>query len=276
MSSVFFSVIIPVFNRERTIQKAIDSVIEQSFTNFELIIINDGSTDSTKDILEKLPNNIKIIHQENHGVSHARNRGIESAQGEFIAFLDSDDYWHKEKLKKQYDYLQQNPNSKILHCDEVWIRNGKRVNPRKIHQKAGGDQFIRSMQLCCISPSAVVIKKEVLNEFNGFLENYPVCEDYDLWLKITYKYQVDYIDEMLITKTGGHDDQLSSKYKAMDWWRLQSLVTYLKQPLDEDKKNALLSNIHNRIEVLRKGYEKHQKDLELEKLNQLLSEYKLN
>lgn len=275
MNLPFFSVIIPTYNRAHVLSTAIDSVLNQEFKDFELIIVDDGSTDDTKQVINKYAQRVKYLEQPNYGVSNARNNGIKLSSGKYIAFLDSDDYWHANKLQVQYDYIQLNPNTKLLHCDEIWIRNGKRVNPKKIHQKAGGDQFIRSMELCCISPSAVIVKKEVLDEFSGFDENYTVCEDYDLWLKITYKYKIDFIEEKLITKTGGHDDQLSSKYKAMDFWRLKSLLIFLNKNMSEYKKKALLHNIQNRIKILHKGYEKHAKFSELEELNKLLKKYEL-
>lgn len=275
MNSNLFSVIIPTYNRASTLERAILSVLNQSYKSFELIVINDGSSDDTFKILNKYADQIKIINQENMGVSHARNQGIKISKGNFIAFLDSDDYWHDNKLLVQNDYLIKNPNTQILHCDEIWMRNNKRVNPKFIHAKGGGDQFIRSIELCCISPSAVVVKKSVLNEFGGFREDFPVCEDYDLWLKISYKYNVDYIDQKLLTKTGGHEDQLSSRFKAMDWWRLLSLVTFLSIELNEQKRNFLLDNISKKIKILSKGYIKHSKHDELKRLNDLILKYGL-
>ena len=277
MNSPLFSVIIPTFNRAHTLTKCIESVLHQEFQDYELIIINDGSTDTTSELLENYKNHpkVKVIHQKNHGVSHARNRGIEIGQGDYIAFLDSDDFWHDNKLLKQSNYIKDNPETMILHCDEIWIRNDKRVNPKKIHQKAGGDQFYRSIELCCISPSAVVIKKEVLKEFNGFNEEYPVCEDYDLWLKITNKYSVDYQDEALLTKFGGHDDQLSRKYKAMDFWRLKSCLTMLELVDSRDKKNKLHESIEKRAFILKNGYLKYNKEDSLNNLRDLLKKYEM-
>ncbi len=280
MSSPFFSVIIPTFNRAQFLIHAITSVLEQSMQDFELIIINDGSTDETSTLLKKISNKLNsekliIIDQANHGVSHARNQGLKVAKAKYIAFLDSDDRWHKDKLQKQYEYLLQKPDTKLLHSDELWIRNGKRVNPKKIHAKAGGDQFLRSIDLCCISPSSVVIAKEVLDEFNGFNEAYPVCEDYDLWLKITYKYSVDYIETPLISKYGGHDDQLSAKFKAMDFWRLKSLVQFLDKDMEQQKRDYLEENIISRVNILRNGYSKYNRLKELAELNELISNYEL-
>lgn len=275
MNLPFFSVIIPTYNRAHVLARAIDSVLNQEFKDFELIVVDDGSTDNTKEIINKYTQRFKFVEQSNCGVSNARNNGVKLSSGNYIAFLDSDDYWHANKLKIQHEYIQNNPHTKLLHCDEIWIRNSKRVNPKNIHKKAGGDQFIRSMELCCISPSSVVVKREVFDEFSGFDENYTVCEDYDLWLKITYKYNIDFIEEKLITKTGGHDDQLSSKYKAMDLWRLKSLITFLNKSMSEVKKKALMYNIQTRIEILRKGYEKHAKFRELQELDALIKKHEL-
>ena len=161
-----------------------------------------------------------MIRIKNQGVSVARNKGIQAASGDWIAFLDSDDEWLPQKLQKQVDYLERHPEIKLIHSDEMWIRNGVRVNPHKKHQKGGEDQYLPSLLMCMISPSATVMKKETLFSLGLFDESYPCCEDYDLWLKFTSLYPVGFINEMLIKKYGGHQDQLSQKYQAMDYWRV--------------------------------------------------------
>ena len=172
------SVIIPTYNRASFISRAVESVLNQSFKKWELIIVDDGSTDNTQDILKIYENQtrIKLLKTKNRGVSAARNLGVRQALGYWIAFLDSDDQWLPEKLEKQMRESLKNPGVSIIHGNEIWIRRGVRVNPMKKHQKKGGDIFSQALGLCCISPSTVLIKKKLFDEVGGFRENFPVCE----------------------------------------------------------------------------------------------------
>ncbi len=237
--------------------RAINSVLAQTYKEFELIVVDDGSTDGTKELLSDL--DLKYIYTPNKGVSHARNRGVEAANGKWIAFLDSDDEWLPTKLERQIEYLKDNPDCQLVHGEEIWIRNGVRVNQMNKHKKSGGDIFIRSLKLCLISPSAVILRKELLLQMEGFREDFEVCEDYDLWLKITSLYQVGFIKTPILKKYGGHEDQLSRKFFAMDYWRVKSMVwVFGNRDLDTDKKLSLLKVLKKKCEVLLKGYEKHQ------------------
>ena len=225
------SVIIPSFNRLHTLKRAIDSVLAQIYKPIEIIIVDDGSSDGTSEWVAQLtvpaiP--IRHIMQNNHGVSHARNRGIEIAMGQWIALLDSDDYWHKDKLSKQMQILTTHSSDRLCHCDELWVRNGKRINQKHKHRKHGGDIFEQSLSLCAISPSAAVIRKDVFAQHGMFDEQLPACEDYDMWLRITAHEPVTFVDEPLLTKTGGHVDQLSSRFPVMDRFRLQSLAGIIR------------------------------------------------
>lgn len=254
--SVLVSVIIPTFNRGLLVVKAIESVLNQTYKNYEIIIVDDGSTDETSLLLKDLP--VQYYKTDNHGVSHARNFAVSKAQGDWIAFLDSDDIWLKDKLEKQVHFLEENPQTYLIHSDEIWIRNGIRVNPHKKHKKGGGDQYIPSLKLCAISPSAVMMSKEKFIDLGGFNEDYPCCEDYDLWLKYTSLYQVGFIDEFLLEKYGGHEDQLSHKYIAMDFWRIKSLDWVLRnRELSIEKRNETLKVLKKKSEILIKGYIKH-------------------
>ncbi|WP_281951107.1 glycosyltransferase family 2 protein [Nitrosophilus kaiyonis] len=248
-----FSVIIPVFNREKFISRAIESVLNQSYKNFELIVVDDGSTDNTSKIIKKYP--IKIITQQNRGVSAARNAGIKASKGEIIAFLDSDDEWKKDKLKIQANFFIKNPSYKIHQTDEIWIKNGKFLNKKKIHQKKEGYIFYDSLHLCLISPSAVAIKKELFDEVGLFREDFEVCEDYELWLRVTKKYPIGFSKEKMVIKYGGHQDQLSQKYFAMDRWRVKAMLPFCNDP--KVKKVAL-----KKCEILINGAKKH-KNLEI-------------
>ncbi len=129
------SVIIPTYNRGWIIKEAIDSVLAQDYVNYELIVVDDGSTDNTHDILNSYQNNFLILRQNNKGVSSARNRGLAAASGHFVAFLDSDDIWLPQKLSQQVDFFHSNPDALICQTEEIWIRNNVRVNPKKRHKK---------------------------------------------------------------------------------------------------------------------------------------------
>ncbi len=251
------SVVIPTFNRAHTLKRCVDSVLSQSYSPFEILVVDDGSTDDTSEILKTYGDKIIVFKTENSGVSAARNYAIARSKGGWVALLDSDDEWLPNRLQEQVDYLKIFPNIKLVHGEEIWVRNGKRVNPKKIHKKSGGYIYQNCLPLCCISPSASLIKKEILEEFGGFDEAFPVCEDYDLWLKITSKYEVGYIETAIITKYGGHEDQLSRKFFAMDLWRVRSMKRMLNSNLAGEDRLATLNELIRKAEILILGYKKH-------------------
>lgn len=252
------SVIIPTYNRAQTLLRALQSVAQQSLQAYEVIVVDDGSTDETKCLLKDWAQNPDHLYlkTEQGGVSRARNLAAQKAQGDWFAFLDSDDEWLPEKLQRQVDGMAGAP---LVHCDEIWIRNGVRVNPMKKHQKAGGDLFLASLALCCISPSAALISRSCFERFKGFREDFVVCEDYDLWLKITARYAVDYVDHPLVRKYGGHEDQLSRRYFAMDYWRVRSIFDLLKQSdWPQPYRPLAAAALLQKAEILLRGYRKHQ------------------
>jgi glycosyltransferase involved in cell wall biosynthesis len=265
------SVIIPTFNRSHTVKDAVESVLAQTYSNFELIVIDDGSSDNTKDVLaDYISNNqIRYLYQDNQGVSKARNVAVANSDGEWLSFLDSDDRWLPNKLEKQIELLKAQPDKKLVHGEEIWIRRGKRVNPRLKHQKSGGDIFSRSLELCLISPSAVMLSRELFDEMGGFREDFVVCEDYDLWLKITSLNEVAFVREPIIEKFGGHEDQLSAKYFAMDYWRVKSIAWILEnRKLSEHKRLRAIKVLQQKTDVLIAGYLKHEN---FENLNEVRS-----
>lgn len=216
------SVIIPTYNRGWILKEAVDSVLGQDFKDFELIVVDDGSTDSTRDILETYGQDIIVVRQANRGVSAARNRGVGEASGQLISFLDSDDLWLPRKLSRQVDFFNTNPEAVICQTEEIWIRNGVRVNPKKRHHKFSGMIFEPSLALCLVSPSAVMIRRSLFDAVGLFDESLSACEDYDLWLRISCKYPVHLIDTPLIIKRGGHADQLS-RAPGLDKFRIKAL-----------------------------------------------------
>ena len=226
MKQPLVSVILPTYNRAWSLKTAIDSVLFQEYPNVELIVIDDGSTDNTQQLLKGYKNQIRVLTQENTGVSAARNRGIEKSRGEFIALLDSDDSWDKRKISCQMDFFMANPEALICQTQEVWIRNHKRVNPKIKHKKPSGMIFEQSLNLCLVSPSAVMMKREIFEQKGYFNEKFLVCEDYDLWLRISSTLPVFLIDKPYTIKNGGHKDQLSNLH-SQDKFRIRSLKNLL-------------------------------------------------
>ena len=254
------SVIIPTYNRKKTLARAIQSVINQSLSPFEILIIDDGSNDGTEEWVKENFQNIKYIYQNNHGVSSARNIGIENAYGDWIAFLDSDDEWLPNKLDKQVKAIDSNPKMKFFHTNEIWIRNGVRVNQMKKHKKYGGYIFEKCLDICRISPSSVLIKKEVFDNIGNFDESLRVCEDYDLWLRITSKYSVVFLDIPLIYKYGGHVDQLSKVNDGIESYRIQSLEKIIKSGfLSNEQKVMAINALVNKMKIYSKGLKKRKK-----------------
>lgn len=227
------SVIIPTYNRAWIVREAIESVLDQDYSNFELIVVDDGSTDNTVEILNAYSSSLSVIHQENKGVSAARNIGISHAKGKFISFLDSDDTWLKKKLSTQIDFFSAHEDALICQTEEIWIRNGKRVNPKKYHKKQSGMIFDASLFLCLVSPSAVMMHRNFFDQVGLFDESLLSCEDYDLWLRASCKMPVYLVDTPLIVKRGGHHDQLSKAW-GLDRYRIKSLKKIIESGLLSD------------------------------------------
>ena len=254
------SVIIPTYNRKKTLARAIQSVINQSLSPYEILVIDDGSNDGTQEWVKENFQNIKYIHQNNHGVSSARNIGIENAYGDWVAFLDSDDEWLPNKLFEQVKSIQSNPKIKFFHTNEIWIRNGVRVNQMKKHKKYGGHIFEKCLDICRVSPSSVLIQKEVFDNIGVFDESLRVCEDYDLWLRITSKYPVVFLDVPLIYKYGGHADQLSKVNDGIESYRIQSLEKIINSGFLSDEQKVLAVNaLVNKMKIYSKGLKKRKK-----------------
>ena len=266
------SVIIPAFNRAHTLPKALDSVLSQTLKPREIIVVDDGSTDETNAVLANYPG-LCIISQDNRGVSAARNVGIEKAGGEWLAFLDSDDEWLKEKLEKQWDAICID-DKLICHTEEIWIRNGQRVNPMKKHKKFGGMIYERCLPLCVISPSSVMIHRSVFEDVGVFDESLEVCEDYDLWLRICAKYSVLFIDEPLIVKYGGHEDQLSRKHWGMDRFRVKALEKMMSfGALNDEDEKATVNMILQKCGIIINGMKKRGNNDEAEKWQSKIEKY---
>ena len=224
------SVIIPTYNRASWVAEAVASVLAQTYRAFEVLVVDDGSTDGTLESLAPVLNQVKVLRlSSRRGVAAARNLGVAAARGEWVAFLDSDDLWLPEKLARQMAFLSRHPDLLLCQTEEIWVRRGVRVNPPRSCRKEGGLIFLRSLKRCLVSPSAVVLHRRLLKETGGFDENLPAAEDYDLWLRLTWRYPVGLLPEPLVIKRGGHKDQLSRQW-GLDRYRIQALTKLLEEP----------------------------------------------
>jgi len=269
------SVIIPTYNRLPMLKEAVDSVLTQDFGDMELIVVDDGSTDGTAEEIRQYGGKVKFIqHSENKGVSNARNRGILQARGKYIAFLDSDDLWVKRKLKIQVAFLDDNPHYSICYTDEIWIRKGKRVNPMRKHAKYSGWIFEKCLPLCTISPSSAMMRKTLFSKVGLFDEALPVCEDYDLWLRVSSRFPIFFINRKLIIKRGGHPDQLSQRSWGNDRYRVMALEKLLSEPyLRPEEREMILKEMKKKCQVLYKGFLKRGNEMEGRRYQEMMRRY---
>lgn len=251
------SVIITTYNRRRFLAGALKSVLDQDYADKEVIVVDDGSTDGSAHDAEGLP--VTYLWKENGGIDSARNAGIAAARGDHIAFLDVDDLWKKGKLRSQMEMMARDGQA-ISYTDEIWFMNGRRINQKKRHAKYSGFIYERCLPLCIISPSSAVIKREVFDDVGLFDETLPVCEDYDMWLRITSRYAVQFVPRPLIVKRGGHPDQLSRTFDVMDAYRIKSLTKMIESGrLPETLVQATLSELQKKCAIVAQGAQKRGK-----------------
>ena len=247
------SVVIPSYNRKEFLKRSINSVNNQTIKPFEIIVVDDGSFDGTEAMIKRNYDFIKFIKQKNKGVSAARNFGIKVSSGEWICFLDSDDEWKNDKLEKQIIAAKSNPDYKFFHSDEIWVKNGKRINQKKKHKKYGGDIFDKCLDMCRISPSSVLIDKTIFDDVGIFNENLVICEDYELWLRICNKYSVFFINEPLIIKYGGHQGQLSYSVDSIEYHRIKALEYLMSSNLKKKNKDHAIKMLISKITIYLNG-----------------------
>jgi len=276
------NVIIPVRDRRELVCRAVQSVLDQTVKADDILVIDDGSTDGSGDVVEQNFPGVRVIRSAPQGVSHARNLAIDDRRGDgateadWFAFLDSDDQWHSQKLERQLGLVRQRPDARVVHCDEVWIRDGRRVNPMRKHAKPGGDIYRHCLPRCCMSPSATMIHRDVFESVGLFDESMPACEDYDLWLRIAARYPVHFIDEKLLTRYAGHDDQLSRRVPAQDRYRLRALEKMLDSDcLSADDWQATLNTFATKVEIYTGGAAKRGRHEEAEHWRRRASLYRL-
>ena len=271
------SVVIPVHNRDDWLKQSLDSVLNQRLLPEEVIIVDDGSDKPVGEMLKQDRGCIKVIRlPENRGVSAARNIGVSVATSPWICFLDSDDLWKEEKLESQWRFLRRYPFYEILQCEEIWIRRGRRVNPCKHHKKLEGWIWDRCLERCMISPSAVMIKKGLFEAYGGFDESLAVCEDYDLWIRIARDKVVGLDPSPCVVKHGGHDDQLSRRYPAMDSFRVRALLKALEKEEDPEYRERLLAMLEEKLMILINGAKKRGNLTALSEYESILNHVKRN
>ena len=239
--------------------EAVASVFGQTCGDFELIVVDDGSTDETAGALARLGPRLTMISTERRGVAAARNIGVRQSKGRWVAFLDSDDLWLPRKLSCQAAFMINHPDVEICQTEEIWIRNGVRVNPKAVHRKPSGDVFLRSLDLCIVSPSAVMMTRSLFERTGGFDESLPVCEDYDLWLRIAIDEPIALIPDPLVIKRGGHADQLSRSMWGMDRYRVRALQKLLRAGLAGSRREAAFAVLRGKIAILAAGARKRGK-----------------
>ena len=268
------AVIIPTFNRCTLLARALDSVYAQTRLPDEVCVVDDGSTDDTAEFVQRCYPQVNYVYQPNSGVSAARNLGARTTSADWLAFLDSDDEWLPEKLQLQMDALMHSPQHRLVHSDEIWMRNNVRVNPGDRYRKYGGDIFLHCLEQCAMAPSSVVMQRSLFDETGGFDESFPACEDYDLWLKICSRYFVLYLSTPLLVRFGGHADQLSARYWGMDRFRVQALAKLLNSfALDDMKYEAARAVLAAKCQILRQGALKRNKQDMVEEYSNLMQKF---
>ena len=255
------SVIVPTFNRAEIFERALNSVLRQTYTDWELILVDDGSTDATAAVFnrwrtENPTPRVRYIRSENRGVSAARNLGLQLSQSAWLAFLDSDDEWLSDKLARQMELTER---FVLIHGEEIWIRRGVRVNPMKKYRKMGGRIFSRCVDLCFVSPSTAMVRRDVLQAAGGFREDFPVCEDYELWLRLSARHDAGFVAAPVTTKYGGHADQLSRRHHSMDYYRVKALVPFLEErdEISPAERVHVAQTVIYKSDILLNGYDKH-------------------
>jgi len=240
------SVVIPTYNSAPYIAKTLESVFVQTYKDYEVIIVDDGSTDDTREVLKPFLHRIRYIYQDNRGPAAARNMGIRLAEGEYIAFLDSDDRWLPEKLRLQVEHLTSNPEVGLVYTDIGIIESGPRaVNYAKV-RKHSGFVFWELLGTNFIPTTTVMVRRECFEKL-GPLDESPIvqgAEDYDVWLRIARHYKIGYIPIKLAEhrcRSDSHSRNIDRKYR--------SLLYVVERTFDN-----ILNNVDKNVQRLRRRY----------------------
>ncbi len=201
MNLPLVSVIIPAYNAERYIKSTIRSVLLQDYKNLEIIVIDDGSTDNTATVVKKLANEdkrINYIHQQNGGVSSARNHGYKLSKGKYIAFLDADDIWLPDNIGKKVEYLQSDPDTGLVHSDALLIDENDNSLEETKQGKSGYilDDLLLWKGTCIPAPSSILVRREVLEEAGTFDTELSTSADQELFFRVAAKYKIGRVPEV--------------------------------------------------------------------------------
>lgn len=203
------SVIIPTYNRASLIPRALDSVLSQTFKDYEIVVIDDGSVDNTQEVIKPYWDRIKYVRQKNGGISAARNRGIQESTGKYIAFLDSDDYWAPEKLEIQAGILDQNPKIGIVYVRMPIVNEHGQILGMKPNG-VSGKNFQELLRVWGDLPtSSVMTRRECFDRLGMFDENLPPMEDIDMWIRIAHDYELHEIEGKTLAYYWRHDHQIT-------------------------------------------------------------------
>lgn len=258
-------VVIPVRDRPEMLRRAVESVLAQSFRFFDLVVVDDASPEDLSEVRDWVEGagHHWLSLDKNVGPAGARNAGAELLKSQWLAFLDSDDVWEVEKLQQQVDWHARHPKIEISQCEERWMRNGQPFKKKFRQVQPEGWIFEACVQVCCISPSCVMMSHRLWQQLGGFDQRYRVCEDYELWLRVALNEQVGVVKGTagaLVTRHGGHEDQLSFALPAMDRFRVMALLDLmLKVDLSPQQKQWVVGAILQRSEVLQQGAQKRAK-----------------
>lgn len=222
MGDPLVSVIIPTYNRASLIGQSLKSALNQTYRNCEIIVVDDGSTDNTRQVVESFGSVIRYIYKDNSGPSVSRNVGIREAKGEYVAFLDSDDLWEPTKVAKQVDVFLKNPKAALVSCNYRFIDQINKVvkDPGSAFGYQPDDFFVKDILQIRFpfgATTAFMIKRSVFDEVGFFNENLRISEDLDLLVRIGLKFTMAYVDEVLIS-VRLHDNHLMRETPRYQVW----------------------------------------------------------
>ncbi|MDB5049099.1 MAG: glycosyl transferase [Fibrobacteres bacterium] len=258
------TVVIPTFDRASVLPRAVDSVLAQQGADFEVLVADDGSADDTDQVLARYAADprVRILKLPHGGVCRARNAAVAASDTPLIAFLDSDDEWLPGKLAAQIGLLEAS-GGEICQTEEIWIRNGTRVNPPAHYVKREGDIFALSLKYCMITPSSVLMTRKLFDRSGGFNPEFPACEDYELWLRITHRHAVGLIPKPMMIRYGGHADQLSTRFPAQDRFRIRGIALLLDgNALGPAHRALAVEALEEKLGIYQAGCEKRGKEEE--------------
>lgn len=263
MPDASVDVVIPSYGRLQLLKEAIASVLNQTYTSLNLYVVDDASPEPLTEQIGSTDIRLHCIRlPKTIGPGGARNAGVALGDAPYVAFLDSDDLWDSSKLAKQISQLEHDPSLQWVHCNEVWQRHGKIVTQRSEHRKQGGDFIERAFGRCLIANSAVVFRRSFLEKHGGFNVHFPVCSDFELWLRILNDSPVGFLDEALVIKRAGDWLQVSSTPET-DRYRVLALHRFFRQERRRASFHkhaaALFQEAIYKCEILLKGARKYGK-----------------